>query len=185
MSKHILMIVGSLREHSFNRQLAEAAAALLEGRAEVSFLDYRSLPYMNQDIEFPVPEEVARVRGQAAQADGVWIVTPEYNHSYPGVLKNLLDWLSRPVQPGAPRSDTAIYGKKVTISGVAGQSAAGDARRHLTELLKLLRVELMETPQTGIALPSEAFRTGQYTLSSEDLSRLREQAEAFLRFMDA
>ena len=89
--KKVLMIVGSMRKKSFNRQLAAIAAELLRGKAEVSFLEYADIPYMNQDIEFPVPEEIARVREEVSRADGIWIITPEYNYSYPGVLKNLLD----------------------------------------------------------------------------------------------
>ena len=110
--KKVLMIVGSMRKKSFNRQLAAIAAELLRGKAEVSFLEYADIPYMNQDIEFPVPEEIARVREEVSRADGIWIITPEYNYSYPGVLKNLLDWLSRPTRMGAPRTETAIAGKK-------------------------------------------------------------------------
>lgn len=113
MMKKVLLIVGSMREKSFNMQLARQAAELLRGKAEVSFLEYAEIPSMNQDIEFPVPEEIAWVRDEVRAADGVWIITPEYNYSYPGVLKNLLDWLSRPIKMGAPRTETAISGKKL------------------------------------------------------------------------
>lgn len=94
--KKVLLIVGSMREKAFNRQAALMAQKMLEKKADVSILSYEDLPQMNQDIEFPAPEAVARVRKEVAEADGLWFFTPEYNHSYPGVLKNLLDWLSRP-----------------------------------------------------------------------------------------
>ena len=100
----ILMVIGSLRRQSLNRQLAEAGAELLKDQAEVSVLDYTRLPFINPDMEFPVPDEVQKIRDRISGADGVWIFFPEYNYSYPGALKNLLDWISRPTAQGAPRT---------------------------------------------------------------------------------
>lgn len=182
--KKVLMIVGSMREKSFNRQLARKAAEFLDGKAEISFLDYAGIPYMNQDIEYPAPEEIVRVRDEVCRADGIWIMTPEYNYSYPGVLKNLLDWLSRPVRAGAPRTETAIAGKKVTISGVGGKSAASCARAKLKELLQVMQVELMEDGETGVSLDRSAFQTSVLNLSTENAKVLEEQAKLFLRFME-
>ena len=96
--KKILFVIGSLRTKSFNRQVANVAKELIGNRAEVQELDYSNLPLLNQDIEQPEPEVVARIRKAVAEADGLWIFTPEYNMSYPGHLKNLLDWMSRPVK---------------------------------------------------------------------------------------
>ena len=97
--KKVLLIVGSLRKESFNLQLAKLAAEMLKDKVQVSILHYADLPFMNQDIEFPTPESVARVRQEVLAADGIWIFSPEYNYQIPGVLKNLLDWLSRPLVP--------------------------------------------------------------------------------------
>ena len=97
--KKVLLIVGSLRKESFNLQLAKLAEEMLKDKARVSILQYADLPFMNQDIEFPTPESVARVRQEVLAADGIWIFSPEYNYQIPGVLKNLLDWLSRPLAP--------------------------------------------------------------------------------------
>ncbi|MCF0137133.1 MAG: NAD(P)H-dependent oxidoreductase [Oscillospiraceae bacterium] len=174
----ILMIVGSMRKESFNMQLAREAEKLLEGKAEVSFLSYGDIPYMNQDIEYPAPESIARVRAEAQSADGLWIFTPEYNHSFPGVLKNLLDWLSRPLVEGNRAAGTAVSGKKAAISGAAGKSAAAFARAQLRELLGFMGVSVLEE-ETGATLGAEAFMSGKLSLSGEELSRLRKQAEAF------
>ena len=92
--KKILFIIGSLREGSFNRKLAEEAERMLDGRATVEYLDYSDVPPMNQDFEFPAPAAVRMVREKVAEADALWIFSPEYNYSYPGHLKNLIDWLS-------------------------------------------------------------------------------------------
>ena len=94
--KRIAAIVGSLRENSYNRQLALAAKEIVGDRAIFEIVDYDDVPMMNQDIEYPAPDAVCRVREQIKSADGVWIFTPEYNHSVPGSLKNALDWASKP-----------------------------------------------------------------------------------------
>ena len=74
--KKVLFIIGSLRAHSFNRQLAEKAAASFT-EVEYKFLDYADLPFMNQDLEYPVPEPVQRVRDEVKGADVLWIFTFE------------------------------------------------------------------------------------------------------------
>lgn len=127
---------------------------------------------------------IVRVRDEVSKADGIWIITPEYNYSYPGVLKNLLDWLSRPVMKGAPRTETAISGKKVTISGVGGKNATASVRAKLKELLQFMQVELMEDKETGVALDMSAFQTSILDLSEENKESLQKQANAFLKFME-
>ena len=170
--KKILLIVGSLRKSSFNRQLAGEAAALLEGRANVKTLDFDSVPFMNQDREYPAPESVARVRTEVGSADAVWIFTPEYNYSYPGVLKNLLDWLSRPL-------------KKAAISSAAGSSAGAGARAKLGELLVACRADVMKDPQTGVKLDREAYTTDVLSLGEEERAQLAAQADALLAYLEA
>ena len=178
----VLMITGSLRKESFNRQLAEMAAELLKGRAEVAFLDYTDVPFMNQDIESPVPEAVARVRAQVQSADALWLFSPEYNHSYTGVLKNLLDWLSRPLEPGNYASGTAIAGKKAAISGAAGQSGAAFSRERLRELLVQIRAEVLPE-EAGVVLAPECWQSNKLVLSDEEKAQLKKQADAFLTFL--
>ena len=95
--KKILFIIGSLRKESFNRQLALEAEKMIGTQAKVTYLDYSDVPLINQDIEFPEPEAVGRLRATVKEADGIWVFTPEYNFSYPGHVKNLFDWLSRPL----------------------------------------------------------------------------------------
>ena len=184
MKKHIVMIVGSLRKQSFNLQLAQKAAEMMAGKAQVTFLEYADLPFMNQDIEFPTPDPVTRTRNIVLSADGIWIMTPEYNSSYPGVLKNLLDWLSRPLSNGDLKKGTALSGKKVTISGAGGRAVAAGARQKLGELLTAMRMNPFLEKETGISLNGEAYRTNILTLSEEETEALRTQAEAFLSFLE-
>ncbi len=182
--KHILMIVGSLREDSLNLQLAQEAAALLGERAKTTVLNYARLPWFNQNAEFPSPMEIQRVRIKVLTAHGLWFFTPEYNSSYPGVLKNLLDWLSRPLWECGIPPGTAIQGKKAAISGAGGRSAASGARQKLTELLKTIQAIPMEVPQTGVALTPKSLARGRLVLSPQEQMVLRNQAEAFLRFLE-
>lgn len=184
MSKNILMIVGSLRKQSFNRQLAEHAVKLVGDRAMVSFLDYSALPFINQDAEFPAPDSAARVREQVAAADGIWIFTPEYNSSYPGALKNLLDWMSRPLKPNDYAFGTTISGKKVTISGVGGKMATAGSRAKLGELLDFIGADRMKQPETGVSAGREAFKTDILNLTPENEAALQKQVDAFLLYLN-
>ena len=181
--KNILFIVGSLRKASFNRQLALEAEKYLAGRAKVSYLDYGDVPWLNQDLEFPAPASVAKLRETVAKADAVWIFTPEYNSSYPGHLKNLLDWLSRPVAPNDYATPTAINGKKVALSGAGGKMATADCRKKLTDLLTFIKADVMTEPQTGIVLNKEAWSEGRMILTDEQRAALKAQAEAFVKYL--
>ena len=178
--KKVLMIVGSLRKNSFNHQLAKQVEAMLSGSAEVCFLSYGDLPFMNQDLEFPAPESVARVRQAVQEADGIWIFSPEYNYQLPGVLKNLLDWLSRPLVPNDWERGSAVKGKPVTISGVAGKSAAAGVRRNLSALMQAMSMKLIGGQGSGVSLDAEAFRSGVLKLTEENLAAMRAQMEEFL-----
>ena len=178
--KKVLMIVGSLRKNSFNHQLAKQVEAMLSGSAEVCFLSYGDLPFMNQDMEFPAPESVARVRQAVQEADGIWIFSPEYNYQIPGVLKNLLDWLSRPLVPNDWERGSAVKGKPVTISGVAGKSAAAGVRRNLSALMQAMSMKLIGGQGSGVSLDAEAFRSGVLKLQEENLAAMRAQMEEFL-----
>ena len=178
--KKVLFIVGSLRKESFNLQLAKLAEEMLKDKAQVSILHYADLPFMNQDIEFPTPESVARVRQVVLESDGIWIFSPEYNYQIPGVLKNLLDWLSRPLAPNDWERGSAVKGKPVTISGVAGRSGAAGVRKHLSALLEVMSMNLIGGMGTGVSADAEAFETGRLNLSEENREALQAQAELFL-----
>ncbi len=170
--KKILFIIGSLRAKSFNRQMANVAKEIIGNRAEVQELDYSDLPLLNQDIEHPEPEVVARVRKAVAEADALWIFTPEYNMSYPGHLKNLLDWMSRPVKPMDYGTPTCINGKRVAISGAGGKAATADCRKKLMELLTFMKANVL-TEQMGIAVPPEAWGTDVLVLTDEQKAELK------------
>ena len=177
--KKILFIIGSLRTKSFNRQLANEAKNVIGNRAEVSELDYSALPLLSQDIEQPEPAVVAQIRKTVSDADAIWIFTPEYNLSYPGHLKNLLDWLSRPVIPMDYGTPTCINGKPVAISGAGGKAATASSRAKLTELLAFIKAEVIPE-QIGIAVPAEAWGTDVLILTDEQKAELKAFADKLI-----
>ncbi|MFD9499749.1 NAD(P)H-dependent oxidoreductase [Streptomyces sp. NPDC060035] len=116
MSVRILALVGSLRAGSHNRQLAEAAVKHAPAGADVELFEGLSeVPFYNEDIdvEGSVPAAAARLREAAGQADAFLLFSPEYNGTMPAVLKNAIDWLSRPYGAGA------LTGKPTAVVGTA------------------------------------------------------------------
>lgn len=115
----VLVLLGSLRAASINRQLAELAVESAPAGVTLHLFDrLGELPFYNEDIDLAperggVPESVTALRAVAAEADAALVVTPEYNGSVPGVLKNAIDWLSRPF------GDGALNGKPVAVVGAA------------------------------------------------------------------
>ena len=111
----VLVLVGSLRAKSVNRQLAElAAGSAPDGVLVTVYPDLGDLPFYNEDLDIePAPAPVAALRAAAAAADAALVVTPEYNGTIPGVLKNAIDWLSRPF------GDGALKGKPIAVIGAA------------------------------------------------------------------
>ena len=142
--KIILFISGSLRKGSYNLQLSRKASSILEEHFECRFLSYDDIPYLDQDVEFPPPSSVERVRTEVESASVVWISTPEYNHSYSGVLKNLLDWLSRPREAG--NYDSAVIREKlIALSAVAGSSGGSFALGKLEELMEMVSCSVIKS----------------------------------------
>ena len=177
----IAAIVGSLRRDSYNRQLALEAGRMIGNEAEFKLLDYNDVPLMNQDIEYPAPDAVKRVRGIVKSADGIWFFTPEYNHFFPGVLKNLIDWLSRPVSDTEPQ---VLAGKPAAVSGITlGMSGTGIAQDHLVTLISFLNMKVMNQPRLTIPNARQQMDLdGQLTLITS-IPDLEKQTREFIRFI--
>ncbi|MGX7111709.1 NADPH-dependent FMN reductase [Gemella cuniculi] len=181
MSKKILVVVGSLRNNGFNKQVGDyVVKKLSEKEIEAKFLDYTNVPFLNQDIEYPAPTAVADIRNKVKEAHGVWFVTPEYNGFIPGVLKNLLDWLSRPLVAFDFESPKVLTNKPVTISGAAGKSGASGSRSQLATLLGF-DSKLIGGEGTGIVLQPESFSTGILELTDSQKLELDTQVEEFIK----
>jgi chromate reductase, NAD(P)H dehydrogenase (quinone) len=146
----ILGIAGSLRTGSYNRALLQAARELAPPGAEIVEFDLRELPFYDGDVEAAGdPDSVAALKDAIRSADALLIATPEYNHGIPGVLKNAIDWASRPALA------SPLAGKPVAIVG-ASTSRGGTARaqRQLREVLAFSRPLVLDGPDV---LVSEAF----------------------------
>lgn len=180
--KKILFINGSLRKNSFQAQMADFVAKQLKDVAEVQFLEYSDIPFMNQDIEYPAPEAVQRVREDFAKADGIWVFSPEYNHGLPGHLKNLFDWMSRLHKPFDFQTPSSAAGKKITASGVGGNDATKFLRKNLYELLTFIKMDVLDE-YTGAVANAEAWGGASLELTEEVKESLKSQAKNFLAFI--
>ena len=178
----VLLIPGSLRKQSLNRQLAEHAADALKDRAHTELLEWADVPIFNQDEEFPAPKPVARVRNAVKAADALWIVTPEYNHGVPGPLKNLIDWLSRPLEDGG---EGVIVGKTVTFSSVSGSSCGRYSLGAWLPTVDFLKLEVVPVNFTGVSFDRAQFTSSVLKLSDAAKTSIEEQAKALLKALEA
>jgi chromate reductase len=154
MSKavRILGIAGSLRRDSYNRAALRAATQLLPEGATIDIFELDGLPGFNQDEEQNPPAKVADFKRRIREADAVLIVTPEYNYSIPGVLKNAIDWASRPY------GDSAWNGKPVAIMGASiGAIGTARAQYHLRQMFVFLNMFPINQPEVMIGNASERF----------------------------
>jgi chromate reductase, NAD(P)H dehydrogenase (quinone) len=142
----IAIVVGSLREGSINRRIAEAMTRLPQGEGhEFAFLEIGDLPLYNQDDDANPPAAAVRLKQEVRAADGVIFVTPEYNRSIPGVLKNALDHASRPY------GDSAWARKPAGVLGVSvGAHGSAMAQQHLRNVLAYLDMPTLGQPEAFI-----------------------------------
>ena len=147
----ILGIPGSLREGSFNRALIAAAIELAPDDVELKLYLLHDIPLYNADVERAGDPEPVRLFKQAiSDADGLLIATPQYNRSVSGVLKNAIDWASRPA------SSSVLAGKPVAIMGASiGQSATALAQEDLRRILEACKCRIMDGPRLGVGSANE------------------------------
>ena len=164
-----------------NRQLALEAGRIVGDRVAFELLDYSDVPLFNQDIEYPAPNAVSRVRNAVKSADGICFFTPEYNHFFPGILKNLIDWLSRPMSESAPQ---VLNGKPAAVSGITpGMSGTVVAQDHFVTLISFLNMKVMNQPR--LTIPNANHQTdesGCLALTTH-LPFLEKQTQEFIRFI--
>jgi chromate reductase len=128
--KSILFLVGSLRKESLNMRLARVAAANLPDHYEAIFFDLKDVPLYNDDLRGDnLPESVQQLREAVRHADGVFWTTPEYNYALPGIVKNSIDWVSRPMLPRHPIVGKPMNAATATISPTNGIRSLSDLKR--------------------------------------------------------
>jgi len=149
---HIAVIVGSLRRDSFNRKLADAVVKLASPEFSFKQVQIGDLPLYNQDDDSSPAESVKRMKAEIAAAQGLLFVTPEYNRSIPGVLKNAIDHASRPY------GQSVWAGKPAGILGVSvGAIGTSMAQQHLRNILAYLNVPTLGQPEAFIQAKANLF----------------------------
>lgn len=148
----VLGIVGSLRKDSFNRLALKAAQELMPLGTSLALIELQEIPVYNQDTELSLPPAVLEFKRRILAADGILFATPEYNYSVPGVLKNAIDWGSRPY------GQSAWMGKPAAIMG-ASPANMGSARAqyHLRQILVSLDMPVVNQPEVMMSNAPQLF----------------------------
>ncbi|HWB83626.1 MAG TPA: NAD(P)H-dependent oxidoreductase [Bryobacteraceae bacterium] len=148
----ILGIAGSLRKASYNRATLRAAQHLAPSGITLEIFDLAGIPAFNQDEEQNPPAQVVQLKSRVRAAGAILLVTPEYNYSIPGVLKNAIDWASRPY------GDSAWNGKPVAVMGASiGAMGTSRAQYHLRQCFVFLNMHPINQPEIMISNAAQRF----------------------------
>ena len=166
----ILGIAGSLRRESYNRAALRAATKLVPEGAILETFELDGIPVFNQDEEQNPPAKVTELKRRIREADAILFVTPEYNYSVSGVLKNAIDWASRPY------GDNVWDGKPVGIMGASiGMLGTARAQYHLRQMFVFLNIFPLNQPEVMIPYAENKFdNEGNLTdqITSQKISEL-------------
>ncbi len=147
---HILGFAGSLRKQSYNRAILAAALEAIPDDASLEVFDLEGIPPFNQDSELQPPDKVREFKAKIRAADAILIATPEYNYSIPGVLKNAIDWASRPY------GDNAFDGKPVAVMGASiGTLGTARAQYDLRRSFVFLNMLPLNQPEVMVSFAQD------------------------------
>jgi len=148
----VLGFAGSLRSGSYNRSLLHAAKDLMPSNSILEIFDIADIPLFNQDHEINMPKQVKDLKLKIRESDAILIATPEYNYSVPGVLKNAIDWASRPY------GDNPFDGKPVAImSASIGMLGGARAQYHLRQMFVFLNMYPINGPEVMVPFAQDKF----------------------------
>jgi chromate reductase, NAD(P)H dehydrogenase (quinone) len=155
-SLRVIGVAGSLRAGSYNRALLRAALEMAPDALRIEVADLIDLPMFNADVDARgTPAAVTELRILIRDADGLLLVTPEYNHGVPGVLKNAIDWLSQPLR------GNVLEGKPTAIMGAStGLAGTARAQSQLRQSFVLTNTPVMMQPEVLVGRAQERFDTG-------------------------
>ena len=171
----ILGIAGSLRKNSFNKALLRAAAELVPEGAGLEIFDLDGIPPFNQDLENQPPERVKEFKTKIKAADAILIVTPEYNYSIPGVLKNAIDSASRPY------ADNAWNGKPVAVMGASiGMLGTARAQYHLRQSFVFLNMVPINRPEVMVPFVEQKMDQNGRLTDDKTREKIRELLAALI-----
>ena len=173
---HILGFTGSLRKKSYNRATLRVAQGLVPPETELEIAELGELPLFNQDFENDKPEVVRAFEEKIRKADALLIVTPEYNYSVPGVLKNGIDWVSWPY------AKSVMTGKPTAILGAGGRVGTARAQLHLRQSLQYLDVPVLNKPEVFIQYAWEKFDSDGNLIDEAIRDQIRGLLDALVKF---
>jgi len=175
----VAAFTGSLRKGSFNHGLLVAAQELVPKEVEIEILDVGLLPLFNQDFEMNLPQVVKDFKAKVKAADAILIATPEYNYSIPGVLKNALDWGSRPY------GDNSFEEKPVAIMGASsGMIASARAQYHLRQMFVFLNMFPLNRPEVMVPTAADKFDQNLKLTDQKTRDKIKELLEALVVWHD-
>src|ERR1700688_4562363 len=176
---HVVVIVGSLRKESFTLKIANALAKLAPETLKLDVVTLHGLSFFNQDLEATPPADWLALREKIQKASGVLFVTPEYNRSIPGVLKNAIDVASRPY------GKSSFIGKPTgIISNSPGPLGGVSAAKHLQNILPGISGPILGQPETHLNGVGDAF-DDKGELTKEALQKVLQQyLEAYAAFVE-
>ena len=178
-TRDVAVIVGSLRKESFNRKLANALVAMAPAPLKLEIVEIRQLPLYNQDDDANPPAASAAFKERVQKADAVLFVTPEYNRSVPGVLKNAIDIASRPY------GKSAWNGKPGAVISVSpGAIGAYGANHHLRQSLVFLNVPAMPQPEAYLGNAAKLFDENGKLIDDTARDFLAKFLQAFAQWIE-
>ena len=174
---HIVGFAGSLRKDSYNKSILRLARQITLENENVEFeiLDLGNLPLFNQDLENDPPEAVHIFKEKIRHADAVLIAVPEYNYSFSGVLKNAIDWASRPL------ATSPMTGKLTAIMGAGGRVGTARAQLHLRQVFLYLDVRVLTKPEVLILNSWEKFDSEGNLTNEQDRQQVETLVSTLIR----
>ena len=173
----ILGFVGSLRKGSYNKALMRTAVELRPADATIEVFDLEGIPPFNQDLESQPPQIVKEFKAKIREADALLIASPEYNYSVPGVLKNAIDWASRPY------GDNAFEGKPVAImSASIGSLGGARAQYHLRQSFIFLDMHPLNRPEVMMPFAEEYVDADGKVTNEQTRRLIRKLLEALVQW---
>ncbi len=174
----VLGIAGSLRESSYNKALLRAAIELQPDNMQIEMCSISDIPLYNDDELADVPQTVDDFKQKISAADALLIVTPEYNYSIPGVLKNVIDWASRPPK------DSPLNGKPLAIMGAtSGRMGTVRAQLHLRQIAVFTNMLTLNKPEVLVANANEKFDKDGNLTDESTKEHVRKLLDAFARWI--
>ncbi len=171
---NIIAISGSLRKESLNTALLHVLQSLAPSGMQIEIVEIGNLPLYSQDTEAAFPKEAQVLKEKIAAADGIIMATPEYNRSISGVLKNAIDWVSRPY------GQNSFAGKPILIAGVSpGKIGTAVAQSHLRQIMLHLNANVIGQPELYLGPAQEIF-DADGNISNESTSELLTKALGIL-----